>query len=256
MKKIIFTTFLMLACLVFYSCDSSKKELQADIEVANKECPMDLGMVGEISSMEFDEETDEVIMTMTISKDMPLKISALNKLKNTLKRAMLGNWAKSESGLKLIEEIAKADSKITMVMRTENTDENIKIKISKDEVRDLAEGKIDPISPRDLLEIMITSTNAQCPMQIDEVTILSSVSLEGTNVVYNYSLDEDVVTMDVIEQNKISIKSNLKRALSTQDPIMKQMISACKEANTGISYRYVGDTSGNVCVIKFSSSEL
>ena len=108
----------------------------------------------------------------------------------------------------------------------------------------------------DLLEIMITSTNAQCPMQIDEVTILSSVSLEGTNVVYNYSLDEDVVTMDVIEQNKISIKSNLKRALSTQDPIMKQMISACKEANTGISYRYVGDTSGNVCVIKFSSSEL
>ena len=34
------------------------------------------------------------------------------------------------------------------------------------------------------------------------------------------------------------------------------MISACKEANTGISYRYVGNTTGNVCVIKFSPSEL
>lgn len=103
---------------------------------------------------------------------------------------------------------------------------------------------------------MITSTNAQCPMQIDEVTILSSVSLEGTNVVYNYSLDEDVVTMDFIEQNNISIKSNLKQALSTPDPTMKQMISVCKEANTGISYRYVGNTTGNVCVIKFRPSEL
>lgn len=246
----------MLTSLVLYSCDSSKKELQAGIESANKECPMDLGMIGKISSIEFDKDADEVIMTMTISKDMPLKISALNKLKNTLKRAMMGNWAKSEDGLKLIEEIAKADSKMTIVMRTENADENIKLKISKDEVKDLAEGKIDPISPRDLLEIMITSTNAQCPMQIDEVTILSSVSLEGTNVVYNYSLDEDVVTMDVIEQNKISIKSNLKQALSTPDPTMKQMISECKEANTGISYRYVGNTTGNVCVIKFGPSEL
>ena len=217
---------------------------------------VDLGMIGEISSIEFDKDADEVIMTMTISKDMPLKMSALKKLKNTLKRAMMGNWAKSEDGLKLIEEIAKADSKMTIVMRTENAVGNIKLKISKDEVKDLAEGKIDPISPRDLLEIMITSTNAQCPMQIDEVTILSSVSLEGTNVVYNYSLDEDVVTMDVIEQNKISIKSNLKQALSTPDPTMKQMICVCKGANTGISYRYVGNTTGNVCVIKFSPSEL
>lgn len=74
MKKIIFVSILMLTSLFFYSCDSSKKELQAGIESANKECPMNLGMVGEISSMEFDEDEDEVIMTMTISKDMPLKI--------------------------------------------------------------------------------------------------------------------------------------------------------------------------------------
>ena len=246
----------MLTSLFFYSCDSSKKELQAGIESANKECPMNLGMVGEISSMEFDEDEDEVIMTMTISKDMPLKISALNKLKNTLKRAMMGNWAKSATGLKLMEEIAKADSKIKIVMRTENTDDKIKLKIYKGYIKNFADGYKDPISPRDLLEIMVTSTNAQCPMQIDEVTILSSVSLEGTNVVYNYSLDEDVVTMDAIEQNKTSIKSNLKQALSAPDPTMKQMISACKEANTGISYRYVGNTTGNVCVIKFRPSEL
>ena len=90
-------------------------------------------MVGEISSMEFDEDEDEVVMTMTISKDMPLKISALNKLKNTLKRTMMGNWAKSESGIELMKEIAKADSKITLVMQTEDTNENIRIKVSKDD---------------------------------------------------------------------------------------------------------------------------
>ena len=30
----------MLTSLVLYSCDSSKKELQAGIESANNECPM------------------------------------------------------------------------------------------------------------------------------------------------------------------------------------------------------------------------
>lgn len=257
MRHFLLATLLLLASsFVLNSCDSSKKELQANIETANNECPIDLGMVGEISSMEFDEDEDEVVMTMTISKDMPLKISALNKLKNTLKRTMMGNWAKSESGIELMKEIAKADSKITLVMQTEDTNENIRIKVSKDEVKDLAEGKIDPISPRDLLEIFVTSTNAQCPMQIDEFTILSMVSLEGSIFVYNYSVDENSVSIDAIEQNKAAIKANLKQALSAPDPMMKQMISVCKEANTGISYRYVGDTSGSVCIIKFSPSEL
>ena len=90
---------------------------------------------------------------------------------------MLGNWAKSDSGIELMKDIAKANSKITLVMQTEDTNENVKIKVTKDEVKDLAEGKIDPISPRDLLEIYVTSTNAQCPMQIDEFTILSTVSI-------------------------------------------------------------------------------
>ena len=84
-ETVFLATFLLLASFVFNSCDSSKTELQTNIEAANKECPMDLGMFGEISSMEFDENADEVIMTMTISKDMPLKISALNKLKKLLK---------------------------------------------------------------------------------------------------------------------------------------------------------------------------
>jgi len=81
---------------VFISCDSSKKDLKSEIEKVKDECPLDLGMVGEISSINYDEETDEVVMTMTINKDLPLKLSALKQLKNTMKRTVLGNMAKSE----------------------------------------------------------------------------------------------------------------------------------------------------------------
>ena len=174
----------------FYSCDSSKEELKAKIEAANKECPIDLGLVGSISSYQFDEDADEVIITMTISKELPIKINVLNKLKNTLKRAMLGNWANSPSGRQLMKEIAKADSKLTFIMQLEEGNENLRIRLTKDEIKDLAEGKIDPISPREILEINVTSTNALCPMQVDEYTTLSSASLEGNYYVFNYSIPQ------------------------------------------------------------------
>ena len=137
---------------------------------------------------------------------------------------MLGSWAESEDGIKMMKVIAKADSKITIVLQTEGTNQNVKIKVSKDEVRDLADGKIDPISPRDLLEIYVTSTNAQCPMQVDELTTLSSASLEGDNFVYNYSIDESSISMASIEENRESIKANLKQVLSGSDPTIKQML--------------------------------
>lgn len=131
MKKLVFATYLLLVSFALISCNSSKKDLKLEIEEVNDECPLDLGLVGEISSVDYDEKTDEVVMTMTINKDLPLKLSALKQLKNTMKRSVLGNWAKSESSLVLIEKIADADAKFTIVMQTADTNESLKIKISK-----------------------------------------------------------------------------------------------------------------------------
>lgn len=89
MKHYLLATLLLLTSFGFYSCDSSKEELKAKIEAANKECPIDLGLVGSISSYQFDEDADEVIITMTISKELPIKINVLNKLKNTLNPSLI-----------------------------------------------------------------------------------------------------------------------------------------------------------------------
>lgn len=256
MKHYLLATLLLLTSFGFYSCDSSKEELKAKIEAANKECPIDLGLVGSISSYQFDEDADEVIITMTISKELPIKINVLNKLKNTLKRAMLGNWANSPSGRQLMKEIVKADSKLTFIMQLEEGNENLKIRLTKDEIKDLAERKIDPVSPREILEINVTSTNAQCPMQVDEYTTLSSAALEGNYFVFNYSIDENMVPIESIEQNEAAVKATLQEAIASPDPMMKQMIKVCKNANTGLKYRYVGDISGSACVITLEPSEL
>lgn len=255
MKKILFTTFLMLAVFTFYSCNVFKKKLQSEIETANKECPIDLGKAGEISSFEFDEETDEVIITMLISEEMPLNVSALKKLEKTLKKYMLGTCAKSDVGMTVVKELAMADAKFSIVMQPEGSVEILKINVSKDEIKDLAEGKIAPISSRDMLDMMVASKNAQCPIQMDEFAVLSSISIEGSDLVCNYSIDENSVSLEALEQNNAALKAELKELVSSQDPMMKRIVSLCKEANVGIAHRYVGKVTGKACVIKLGPSE-
>ncbi|WP_289202241.1 hypothetical protein, partial [Xylanibacter rodentium] len=177
------------------------------------------------------------------------------QLKNTMKRTVLGNMAKSESNMTLMEKIASADAEFTIVMQTAETNESLKIRISKEEVKDISAGNIDPITPREMLEIMVVSTNAQCPIQIDKVMTLSSVSLEKDNFVYNYSLDENTVSVESIEGNKDVLKANIKKLLLSGDPMMQELIRTCKEANVSILYRYIGDISGDVCIVKISSEE-
>ena len=63
--------------------------------------------------------------------------------------------AKSESNMTLMEKIASADAEFTIVMQTAETNESLKIRISKEEVKDISAGNIDPITPREMLEIMV-----------------------------------------------------------------------------------------------------
>lgn len=256
MKKTIFAALMLLISFAIISCDSAKKELKAEIEIANQDCPQDMGMIGQLTSIEYDEESDEVVMTLTISKDMPLNITALNKVKNMLKRAMLSAYAKSEASAKLMKDIARADSKFTVVFQTAETNETLKLHISKDEVEDIANGNIDPVSPRELLEINVASTNAQCPMKISDAMTMSSVSLEGNYFVYNYSVNEQYASVEAIEASQSEVRASIKQMLASDDPTIQRLVAICKEANTGAMFRYIGDTSGYTCTIKFESSEL
>lgn len=111
-------------------------------------------------------------------------------------------------------------------------------------------------SSKEQLKADVEAANKECPMTIDEVTVLSSVSMEGNNFVYNYSIDENYVSVADVEQNKAVLRASIKERLSNPDQLIQKVIEVCKNANAGLSYRYVGDVSGDVSVINFSPSEL
>lgn len=232
----------------------AQNALREQVASFNNDCPMDMGIMGELSKLTYNESDAEVVMTISISKALPLKIEALNECKNTLKRSMLGNWVKSTDVVNMMKLIAEAGSRFAIVFRSGHSQGKVKIDVSEKELNDLIEGKVDPVSPREMLSIMVMTTNAMCPQQIDEYTTLSSASIEGENFVYNYSVDE--FAMDSIFANQSWLKDNIRQQLSSNDPTISQVVAICKQAGVGIRYKYAGDTSGRVCTIEFRPSEL
>lgn len=247
---------MLMMSVALMSCSFAKSELKKVVEEVNKECPVSYGIVGELSGVEYDEDENEVVMTVALNKNLPMNLSALEGVKGNLKRATMGSWADSDDVIEMMKKIANADARLTMVMRSEKTGESLKIKFSENEVKEVADGKVTPITNREMLQIMVASTNAQCPMQMDEMTVLTSVSLEGDYFVYVYSIDESELPIESIRQNKGMVKENIRPMLQSDDPAIKMVLKLCNEANVGITYRYVGNSSGDACDIQFSPSEL
>ena len=256
MKKNVFATLLLLVSVVFVSCSSAKKDLRAEVEAANKECPISAGIIGNLSSYEYDEANDEVIMKVSLSENLPLKLSVLSQLKPLIKKSALSNFTKADDVIRLMKDIAKADAKLTIVYQAAGSSENLKVELSKQDVQNVAEGKIEQLTPKESVEITLVATNAQCPMQVDEVTELTSVSLDGNTFVYHYLVDEDQVSMEELEAAKETLRESIKATLTSQDPTLHYFVDACREGNVSIQYHYVGNCTGEESVIEFSPSEL
>lgn len=256
MRKIILAAFLLLVSVSFVSCNFAKRELKAKIEMANRECPVELGMFGKIENIKYDLENDEVVMTITYNGTMKLDLSALNKIKGPVKRGIMNDFVNNKDTETLLESLGKADSKFTVIYKSVPANDSLKITMSKEEVKDMANRKIEPLKPRELLDIRAEILNAQCPQQLDETTTITSVDIKGNYFVYNYTVDEGLVSVESMNAYKEEMKEEIMKTLKSNDPSIQTDIYLCKENHMGMIIRVIGDRTGNTCSFQFSSLEL
>lgn len=255
MKKLLLATVMLLFTLTIVSCDSSKKKLNAAIEAVNEECPVDIGITGEFSEATYDMENNVVALTFTLSEQMPMKPSALNRLKNTIKRCILSGWVSDEESKKIVKMMVDADSRLCVVVNRNGKTDNLEIEVANSELKEIANGKVDSVSPREMLDVMAATVNAQCPIRVDNATIMSSAAIEGNNFVYNYSINENVVDVDELGEGT-GLKEHIIQGLRCNDPAVNEFLENCKKANVSLAYRYTGNQTGKTCFIKVDASEL
>lgn len=104
------------------------------------------------------------------------------------------------------------------------------------------------------LEASIAAANAECPMRIDEQTVVTKIQRHGDYVEY-VAVVEETADMDVNNLNIPEIREQLRKNIldgikNQNDNDVREMIRLCKENKVGIEYRYVGSRTKNEATVR------
>lgn len=247
----------VLLCFMASCRGAAKQNLQKEVQAANVVCPFSVGMVGDITSITYDEKSNEVGYEVLVAENIPFNISALNRIKFIVKKIMLESLMDSRSQM-LVKMMADADAKLTYTYKSADYNVILKIEITESEVKDVAAGKIEKVTPQEMLQMSALTANVQCPMQIDRFTVMTSVDVEDGNLVYVYEVDERYVSINALRAAKTQLRAVIKNQLLSRsvDPSMSKLLQICKNAEANIVYKYVGEQTGDKMKIVLDPSEL
>lgn len=251
MKKSLCLAVLLVVAVMFVSCARSR--LSAAVEKANSECPVSLGMAGEMTEIRM--EGDDVIFTYNVNESLT-DVSVIESNKELFKEntmEMLGNPTGDVRSL--FEELSGADAGMVIEFVGRDSGKSAKIRLSSKDVKLLLDDEADK-NPVAMLKTQVDLTNLQYPMEIETGMTITHMTLEDDCVVYNVECDESLYSIEQIRRNITAAKNGIKQALSAGDPAINMFIGICKDAHKNIAYRYVGDRSGESCLIEVACDEL
>lgn len=98
------------------------------------------------------------------------------------------------------------------------------------------------------LAFLVEKENEQCPVEVGYGITMESAQVEGSVVVYVYMLDEDIISIDQIEENRADVQYNLETYLTeaSQETDIQRFVKCCKATGRDVVCRYIGSYSGEV----------
>ncbi len=254
MKRILVNLVVLLALVGFTSCQNEhEKRLKKEVEKVNKECPINMGIMGDVLSMTFDEQAKEVgyyylmneqntsVEAMRANEDL-----VFNNIKLSLSQ---------DNSKELINLIVSAGYSLVYRYKSPSSEKEFSIKLSLDDLRKIQN---NPLSTSEinrlLLDNLIAFENARNPHLVGEGMEMTKVEDDGENVVYYCRLDEDMYDITIFEQAQAELKDGMKEML--KDPIVRQEANIIQSNARGLTYRYYGEVSGISVDVNFPYLEL
>ena len=254
MKRLIifFTAIIALVC--FNGCENENvAKLKREIEAVDKQCPINLGIMGDMLSLKYDEKAKEVLMYFSLNEDA-ISIEALMGNEQMALKSMKLSFSRDESK-ETLEQMINAGASLSITYKSASTGKSFKVSLTLDELKEIQNNPMSEMEVNQmLLENSMAMENARCPYLVDQGMEMVKVIDDGNNIVYNVRLDEDMYDMSLFEYAQDEIKQNMKEIFN--DPIIKQELGMIHAVGKGFVYNYYGDTSGKSVKISFSNYEL
>lgn len=133
---------------------------------------------------------------------------------------------------------------------------------SNDEEENLKEYVVDPeygdsieaaTSTYEIIEEDVRNSNRDCPFDVGNGITVTNIKIIGNYILYTLGCDENIVSIDIMNKIKMTTKKDLIESLREDN---RDFVELLKEGGIGVIYKYVGNTSGDVCTVKINASEL
>ena len=255
MKKIL-TLAVMLTCLAGLMGSCKKKSLfqstlEKEVSKLNQQCPMNMGILGEISSVELDDSV--VVFNIQLTSQL-VKLDKLKTHSDDVKEGMLLQFAENPNSL---ESFIQSKCRLRYVYQNDKTGDKMAIEVTPDDIKRMSGliNKPDEVAQRKV-EILVSNTRLQLPMNVDAVTLLDDMVIEGDTVCYVYSIDSEQVSADQITSDIEGMKQNIIKNLDSPDPALQYLVTCLSDADKSLCYRYVFQPDGQRVEILLSADEV
>jgi len=252
-KNINLLSMTLLAVVLMLLTGCAENRLKQAVEKFDRQCPINMGEeFGSLASVTYDDGL--VAMNYEMAETY-VSIAEMKAQPEMMRRNILMNFSNSNDALKpFLDAIADANADLTVNMTGKKTGDLLTLKLSSEEIKKAM--RSDAATPMQLMEAMVTMANNYMPKQIEEGITLMSMTIEDGVVYYNYLLDEDLYSIDMLEIQKEAIKEENRAALSQLSPAEATDLKRVSAANYSLGYRYQGDTTGKSMEVIFSVDEL
>lgn len=194
MKSVLKSLMLVIvASVLFASCDKKMKELKEQVDKFNKACPFSFGDVMTLNSAMLDENTVEMKFT---ANEAIASISALNNHKEEVKEIMVMSLSK-ETSKTLVDKIIEAGANLRTIvvggqsgMRASFEVTAVDLKIAKEKFSNMTEGQ-------KLIASNVLGMKLKLPVKIDDITTMTGLSITPSALIYKYEINDREMGNDI-----------------------------------------------------------
>ena len=239
------------AMCMFSSCSKvSEAKLKASIEKANEDCPVSLGIVGEMSSIEYNGDAVEFLFNFD---EQFVKIDAISDNLEETKASIITNMVGNESIDEIFDILLETNTNMRLVFKGKDSGKEATIEFTPEEIEELKDTPAP--TDEDKLATAIAAANRQFPLDTGTGVIVTEMVDNGDVVAYmNQVPDEDFLTQ--VAKNTEAVKNSQKIYFKMMTESDKALFRMVAELGKGLSYIYYTDESDETVEVTYTSEEL
>lgn len=246
--------FFALIALIATACGNHKADnLKKELEAGNKQCPVSLGSLGWMVSMEYDSNENAAVLTYILDE----KQTDIENLRNATEeqKILMANYLDSNDGKDIRKYLAEANALLKLKFIGDKSNSQYTISLTDTEIKEIIGKSKQEDNYQRQLESLVSLTNKQCPQQIAEGFVMTGTFIEGKYVVNEYELDSQ--TYDFSTTSIDSLRANVWRGLSEQFslPANQNEHSLLAKLGFGVKYEYKFSASDDI-ILTFSPEEI